>query len=458
VLGAGRISSAAVPAVAIKPPLSTRAAARSSPLRPIRVLGLGALAAHLLIVAIIVVGAAGRSFKVVPSVTIGGSPRWLTGPLHGVSWWTFGPSNYTLWLEALFVAYVAVVVCSGNLPSRLLLWVSVAAQLPWLLAPPLVSTDVVTYVTFGRLGTAFGLNPYASPPRAAPSNPLLPFHDWHNLTTPYGPLFTALSYPISAVGAVAGYWLMKALMVGAAVTCVGLVWRLARARRSHPGRTVAFMALNPVWLVIVVGGFHNDLLMMAIVLAGSLLVVSRREISGIVTLALAVAIKYAAVLVLPFAVLGSSRRREALFAAVAAGAVLAAASFAAFGGALVNGLQVAGDTATFYRTWLTGPAEVGHLLGYSRPPAAVDTAMLLFAAAVIALMLVRTWRGSDWIACAGWATLAALSAATFLGQWYLSWLLPLAAVGRSRLLRVVTVIVCGYVVLNPMYLTHLPHR
>jgi hypothetical protein len=52
---------------------------------------------------------------------------------------------------------------------------------------------------------------------------------------------------------------------------------------------------------------------------------------------------------------------------------------------------------------------------------------------------VRAWRrGADWLDSLGWATLALLLSLTWLMPWYVVWLLPFAAVSRSRRLRWVT--------------------
>jgi hypothetical protein len=50
-------------------------------------------------------------------------------------------------------------------------------------------------------------------------------------------------------------------------------------------------------------------------------------------------------------------------------------------------------------------------------------------------MIVWTWRGHEAIGAAGWAFLALLVSIASLAPWYLVWLLPLAAVGRSRALQ-----------------------
>jgi hypothetical protein len=74
------------------------------------------------------------------------------------------------------------------------------------------------------------------------------------------------------------------------------------------------------------------------------------------------------------------------------------------------------------------PALVGHIVGYL-----LDALFL----GVTVWMLRRVWRGEmDWINAAGWATFVMLATAGSLLPWYVTWLLPLAAVSTDkRLLR-----------------------
>jgi hypothetical protein len=60
--------------------------------------------------------------------------------------------------------------------------------------------------------------------------------------------------------------------------------------------------------------------------------------------------------------------------------------------------------------------------------------------------LHRCWRGRiDWIAGAGWSALAMLVTATALLPWYLSWLMPLAALGGDRRLWRYSIVLTGLV-------------
>ena len=68
------------------------------------------------------------------------------------------------------------------------------------------------------------------------------------------------------------------------------------------------------------------------------------------------------------------------------------------------------------------------------------------AAGVALVMLVRALRGADPIAAAGWSLLALIASIASLAPWYLVWLLPLAAIGRSRPLRIAAIVATVYLI------------
>src|SRR4030095_8135619 len=69
-------------------------------------------------------------------------------------------------------------------------------------------------------------------------------------------------------------------------------------------------------------------------------------------------------------------------------------------------------------------------------------------AAVLVYLLLRAWRERDdpraWVLAAGGATLAALAATARRLPWYAIWVVPFAAVSRSRALMAATVMLCAY--------------
>jgi alpha-1,6-mannosyltransferase len=162
---------------------------------------------------------------------------------------------------------------------------------------------------------------------------------------------------------------------------------------------------------------------------------------------LAAAIKASAGLALPFLILGVRDRRRAVVAAAAAavGTVVGAAllfTSGAFGfvGAVVQQQRLAATHSV--------PGALGRLVGLggiTTGVRAVTGALLVLG---IAAAFRRAWRGEDWIASAGWATLAVLLGSAWLLPWYVVWLLPLAAIARDRRLELAALAFCAFVLVG----------
>ncbi len=59
----------------------------------------------------------------------------------------------------------------------------------------------------------------------------------------------------------------------------------------------------------------------------------------------------------------------------------------------------------------------------------------LFSGALVAAVAWLLWRPGDWMSRAGWAMLALTVSLGWLMPWYVIWVAPLAALGRSWRLR-----------------------
>ncbi len=412
---------------------------------------LGVLATALLLAA----GAAGSRSQYVPAREgVRGWPDWLAGPLAGLHLGLPGERFQTLIL-IMCGSYVVVLVCARTLPARTLWGTIVLAHVVLALGPPLLSQDVFGYLAFARMGALHGLDPYTHFPADAAGDPVFAFLGWPFQHSPYGPLFTLLSYAIAPLGLTAGVWVLKGLAAAASIAAIAL---LARAARSlgHSGRwAAAFVGLNPVVLVLAVGGAHNDTLIM-LALAGALALsagASPRPRAAAAALAAGVGVKVSAGLLLPFLVLGAPRTRERLRVLASAGLGLLAVAvvgLVGFGAHALGFLNAVGEQQQLVASHSI-PAETARLVGLAGTPAWWRH---LYAAAfvvVLVLALWRTARGADWRVAAGWSTLALLLSTAWLLPWYAVWLLPLAAVSGDRRLRVATLLVCAYAVL-----IHLP--
>ncbi len=371
-----------------------------------------------------------------------GSPGWLLGVFgHGLG---IDAAGYRAALWIAFAAYVGVVLCSAALGRRAIRWAAIVAVVAFALAPPLLSLDVFSYLSYARLGVLHGLNPYDFAPSAIHDAAALRVEDYRDATSVYGPLFTLGSYPVALVGVPVGMWAMKAAAAGAVLGVAWLVARVATLRGVAPAPAAALVALNPLVLVDVVGGAHNDAMMMLALVAGVALVLSAKELTAGVALVAAAAIKLPAAVAAPFAVIGAAGpggRARLLLGLASAAVAMGAVALAIFGTAVVDGLDFLSGSQQ-HLSYHSLPATVARGAGVD-----VDLARAGFAVAYAALALwlvAWTIRGGDWVRAAAWAFVGLLCATVYLVPWYLLWALPLVAVARDRTLVALTLGLSAY--------------
>jgi Glycosyltransferase family 87 len=365
-------------------------------------------------------------------------------------------------LVAMFACYALAVRAADRLPARMVLMTIAGLYALVLLAPPLVSTDIFSYGAYGRMGTLYGANPYLHGPLTIQLDPLYPFIGAKWVTTPsvYGPAFTAISYVLAPLSIAASVLAYKAIAAIAGLVTVAAVWNAARWRGVDPVKAVALVGLNPLMVFYGVGGGHNDLLMLAAMVAGIYAILQHRDRAGGGLLTLATGVKLTGGLLLPFAIAGGAirrtGRRDIVIGAAVVGAVIFAGSVALFGAGpfhlptTIQHSQSLGDWHSipgFISTRL-GLGTLGHITAY------VLTAVFVVCCG---WLVRRVWRGElDWIDGAGWATVALLLTAGSLLPWYAAWLLPLAALATDKRLWRTAIVLTGVIQLIELF-GYLPH-
>jgi hypothetical protein len=374
-------------------------------------------------------------------------PGWLTGAFGDIGL-NIGLAGLIVALTLMFVSYALALWASGRLSRRAVLMSIAALNALVLVAPPLMSTDLFSYIAYGRLGATYGINPYLHGPNLIAFDPLYQFigAQWTHVPTVYGPLFTALSYPLAGLTIAANVFAYKAIAAISCAAIVVLVWHAARLRGMDPVKAVAFVGLNPVIVVYGVGGGHNDMLMLAILVAGIYVLLRERQGTGGAMIIAAAAIKLTAGMLLPFAVAASAGRRVASSgrARVLAGAAVAAALLAGLGllmfGSgplrLVGTLQGIQGHGGFHSI----PGFILTALGLDQYNAALGDILHVAYAVSLVWLVWRVWIGElDWITAAGWATVGLLVSAGLLMPWYIAWLIPLAALSTDRRLWITAI-------------------
>ena len=356
-----------------------------------------------------------------------------------------------------FAAYLAILV-SAPARGRRVVWAAIAVAVTgFAVAPVLLSHDVYSYLDYVRLGVVHGLDPYVQPPLAAPADPVFAKVAWTEATSAYGPLFTLATYPLAWLPAGLAIAVLKAAAALSVLGLAAVVARLATWRGADPLRAAAFVALNPLVLVHVVGGAHNDGLTMLLAMLGVAAILSAREASGGAALLAAAATKAAALFLAPFAALATAKQgstgryvdpgstfrpigRLLLGAAVAAG-VIGGSAYLAFGWEWLHAFGLAGENQG-RTSYMSIPITIARLSGLD-PDAVRFVALVLFLTLVLKLLL-WTWRGHDWVRAGAWAAFGLLLASAWLLPWYLVWPLPLAAISRDRILQLLILALTAY--------------
>lgn len=262
--------------------------------------------------------------------------------------------------------------------------------------------------------------------------------DWRDTTSVYGPVFTLASEGHAVTvgeSPVAAAWGYKAT---AGLALVLIAWLAARVA-ARPALAAAFVGWNPLLAVHFAGGGHNDAWMMAFVVGALALGAARRRQLAGAAWALAIAVKWVAVIFLPLRALEAVRhgRRVGHLGFACAAIVVAALASWRYGSAWLDAFgPVSRNLREGARYSLPSRVES---LGVPHG-AAVGVFLGLFALAYLWL-LREAWRGRARLALAAGLLVAA---APWLVPWYAVWTVPLAAVEEDRTARLLALVLCAY--------------
>jgi hypothetical protein len=465
------------------------------------VLASAALGVVVLTSLLLVSLAAARPGILVPAAIAkpGDYPGWISGPTGVLTSW-FSASHhtervlFTAAIATMLVAYLVVVYAAPRLRAPWVLGAIVLVHVIFVLSPPLSLTDVFNYLNYGRMEAVYHLNPYMTIPALEPhSDPTFLLSNWHGLLSPYGPLFTVFTMALVPLGVAGSFWAMKMALMVASLGTVFLVYRCADLLGRDPLTAAVIIGINPIVLVWGLGGDHNDFLMIFFLVLGCWLLLRanamrigkrarpprrgpttavgadlRRfwawldgmprplvvgepaawmEIGAGVALVAAVAIKASSAVLVPIIVAGAARRIRVATGVVIGLVAASAMTVIAFG---VNLPNVGQQDVLVIPDGI--PNLIGLALGFGGYTSPMRTVFTLLLIAVIAGAVLWVWRTRRWLTACGVATLALLMTLGWTLPWYILWLLPFAALSRSRGLRVAATLLCIYI-----YLAWMPY-
>jgi hypothetical protein len=355
----------------------------------------------------------------------------------------------------MLVAYLVAVYAAPRLRAGWVLGAIVVLHLIFLLSPPLTLSDVFNYLNYGRMEAVYHLNPYVTIPALEPhADPTFLLSNWHGLLSPYGPLFTVFTMALAA-----------ALIVG--INPIVLVWGLGG---DHNDFLMTFLLVLGFWLLLradalrvgrrarpapddVLGGSGGRLRRAWASLDGMPRPLVRgepaawMEIGAGATLVAAVSIKASAAVLIPVVVAGAARRIRVLVGLLLGLAAAVAMTIFAFG---VNLPDVGQQDHLVVPDGI--PNLLGLALGFGGYTSQMRAALTLALVGVIVASSIWVWRTRRWLTACGVVSLALLLTLGWTLPWYILWLLPFAALSRSRGLRIAAVVFGVYI-----YLAWMPY-
>ncbi len=338
------------------------------------------------------------------------------------------------------------------------------------------------YINYGRMGMVHHLNPYTTIPVSEPhSDPAYILSNWHQLLSPYGPMFTLITFAVVPLGVAGSFWALKCILALASLATIALVWKCAKILGRDPRAAVVLVGLNPIVLMWGLGGDHNDFLMVVLIMLGVYLLLRARapsegaaegpassehdgaaglarvrgwlapaswmEIGAGASFVMATAMKASGGVMLPIVAIALMRtpRRlvQVLIGMLLAGVLAGVMSLLAFG------LHIP-DLSTQSR--LVTNESVPNLLGLVLGQGGESSPVRALTSGVLAISLIlccrMAWQRREVITPAGWASVALILTLSWVLPWYVLWILPLAALSSSRRLRNAALLVGVYLIVS----------
>lgn len=344
-----------------------------------------------------------------------------------------------------------------NIPIARLFVVFMAWVIPLLIVAPLFSRDAYSYVAQGEL-IANHLNPYLYGPKVlGVSSQFVRLTDplWQQVSSPYGPMFLTLAgwvvditghNPLVAVEGMRGLALFGTVLFALSVPVI------ARSYNRDGATAFSIAALNPLVLLHLVAGAHNDALMLGLLAFGFALSRKGYPVLGILFCAFAALVKVPAIV--GAAYIGwewhgqdhSSRERIRPLLTASAIALVTMAVISeslGLGWGWIGGLSNP-DTV---RSWLDPATGLALLLGHvvnavglgdhTHILLTICRGSALLAAGIIALWLLWNSQRVGTLRALGLTLLAFVVLSPVVQPWYAAWgFVMLAPIAERRMRRI----------------------
>jgi alpha-1,6-mannosyltransferase len=352
-------------------------------------------------------------------------------------------------------------------PIKALVWILVLWVIPMMVIAPIFSRDVFSYAAQGEM-VSHHISPYIYGPFTLGSGPYVNPVDplWGNTPAPYGPLFMIIDGFFASATfhhATVTVLVLRILELAAVALLAYCIPKLARSFNRDAGEAFVLAVLNPIVVLTLIGGAHNDALMVALLVAGLTAARLKHPVWGVILCALAAAVKAPAalgILYIGWEWLGTGiplrqRLRPIAISGLIAAAVLGALTLLSglglgwVGNLLTPGTVKSWDApATAIGMALTG---LGHVVGIGVAQASVLSVTRMIGLGLSIVVGIWLLKESDRIGelnAIGLTLLLFVVLGPVVQPWYLTWglvLLAPVAEGRIRTTLIVLSVVSPFV-------------
>jgi hypothetical protein len=247
---------------------------------------------------------------------------------------------------------------------------------PVCLGPPLLSNDVYSYAAQGEMASR-GVDPSSIGPVGIGRNDWTTMADpvWRAAPAPYGPVAVATSRGVVELAGhdpATSIWIYRGVVLAGVVMAGVGVALIADKSRVNPAVALAIGIANPVVVLHLIGGVHNDALMFGLLALGLAAAQRDRKKLALALLAAATAVKLPAAVGLVYlgwtwpGAVAPFRKRIAATAAVigvAAAAIAVACVAVGLGPGWVTALKSTGKVNDTYSPTTKLGFSISELLG-----------------------------------------------------------------------------------------------
>ena len=165
------------------------------------------------------------------------------------------------------------------------------------------SYDLFNYIFDAKILTHYHLNPYEYKALDFPADPMLGFLHWTHRTYPYGPVWLALTVPLSFIGGnifIVTFFLFKSLALVCYLVFCYYFYRLVQVYdEKRAVFLTTFLVLNPLFLLEFLVSAHNDSAMFALGIMAVYYLLKKHQVMAYSLLLLSIGVKFATIFLLP---------------------------------------------------------------------------------------------------------------------------------------------------------------